>query len=60
MPSARVNSYVTVAADDGDNEEIDTRLFAGATPVFAVEQVDGWTLPTIVGRIALGLKAWAI
>ena len=33
----------TVAADNGNSEETDTRLFARATPVFAAEQVDGWT-----------------
>jgi antirestriction protein ArdC len=38
---------ITVAADDGDSEKTDTRLFARATPVFAAEQVDGWTPPTI-------------
>ena len=38
---------VTIAADGGNSEETDTRLFARATPVFAAEQVDGWTPPTI-------------
>ena len=38
---------ITVAADDGNSDETDTRLFARATPVFAAEQVDGWTPPTI-------------
>lgn len=37
----------TVAADDGGSEETDTRFFARATPVFAAEQVDGWTPPAI-------------
>lgn len=31
----------TVASEDGDSDETDTRLFARATPVFAAEQVDG-------------------
>jgi len=38
---------ITVAGEDGDSEGVDTRLFARATPVFAAEQVDGWTPPTI-------------
>jgi antirestriction protein ArdC len=38
---------ITVAADGGNSEETGTRLFARATPVFAAEQVDGWTPPTI-------------
>jgi antirestriction protein ArdC len=38
---------ITVAGEDGDCEGVDTRLFARATPVFAAEQVDGWTPPTI-------------
>jgi antirestriction protein ArdC len=38
---------ISVAADDGNSDETDTRLFARATPVFAAEQVDGWTLPMI-------------
>ncbi|MCW2283794.1 antirestriction protein ArdC [Rhodoblastus acidophilus] len=36
----------TVEADD-NNDEPETRLFARATPVFAAEQVDGFTTPTI-------------
>jgi len=38
---------ITVGSDDGDSDETDTRLFARATPVFAAEQVDGWTAPVI-------------
>jgi antirestriction protein ArdC len=38
---------ITVAADDGDSEDVNTRLFARATPVFAAEQVDGWA-PTVI------------
>jgi antirestriction protein ArdC len=38
---------ITVAAGDGNTEETNARLFARATPVFAAEQVDGWTPPTI-------------
>jgi antirestriction protein ArdC len=38
---------ITVAADDVNSEETDTRLFARATPVFAAEQVEGWTPPMI-------------
>ena len=37
----------TVVADDGGSKETDTRFFARATPVFAAEQVDGWTPPAI-------------
>jgi antirestriction protein ArdC len=37
----------TVASEDGDGDETDTRLFARATPVFAAEQVEGWTAPII-------------
>jgi len=37
---------ITVAGDDG-SDETDTRLFARATPVFAAEQVEGWTAPVI-------------
>ncbi len=33
-----------IAADDADGD-IETRLFARATPVFAAEQVDGYALP---------------
>lgn len=35
----------TVAAEDAAGDESETRLFARATPVFAAEQVDGYTLP---------------
>ena len=38
---------ITVAADDDSIDKTDTRLFARATPVFAAEQVNGWTPPTI-------------
>jgi antirestriction protein ArdC len=38
---------ITVAADGGNSEDTDTRLFARATPVFAAEQVDGWAPPMI-------------
>jgi antirestriction protein ArdC len=38
---------ITIAADDNNIDETNTRLFARATPVFAAEQVDGWTPPTI-------------
>jgi antirestriction protein ArdC len=38
---------ITVASDDGDSDDTDTRLFARATPVFAAEQVDGWIAPTL-------------
>lgn len=38
---------ITLASQDGDSDETDTRLFARATPVFAAEQVDGWAAPTI-------------
>ena len=38
---------ITLASADGDRDETDTRLFARATPVFAAEQVDGWTIPSI-------------
>ena len=31
---------ITVASDESDDDEIETRLFARATPVFAAEQVD--------------------
>ena len=34
---------ITVAGEDCDSEGVDTRFFARATPVFAAEQVDGWT-----------------
>jgi hypothetical protein len=37
----------TVASEDGDSDDTDTRLFAHATPVFAAEQVEGWTAPII-------------
>ncbi len=37
---------ITVAAED-DSADAETRLFARATPVFAAEQVDGFTLPVI-------------
>jgi antirestriction protein ArdC len=36
----------TVEADDNSDEDA-TRLFARATPVFAAEQVDGFTAPAI-------------
>jgi len=36
----------TVEADD-NRDEAETRLFARATPVFAAEQVEGFTAPTI-------------
>ncbi len=39
---------IDVVADDEDNEGRAARLFARATPVFAAEQVDGWT-PTSAG-----------
>jgi antirestriction protein ArdC len=38
---------ITVAADDDSIDKTDTHLFARATPVFAAEQVNGWTPPTI-------------
>ncbi len=37
----------TVASEDADNDETNRRLFARATPVFAAEQVEGWTAPVI-------------
>jgi antirestriction protein ArdC len=37
----------TVAADDADSDDAGTRLFARATPVFAAEQVDGFTPPAL-------------
>jgi antirestriction protein ArdC len=53
IPKGEKSAYVvfykqiSVAADDGNSAETDTRLFARATPVFAAEQVDGWTPPMI-------------
>ena len=38
---------ITVASDDADSDEAETRLFARATPVFAAEQVDGYAAPVI-------------
>jgi antirestriction protein ArdC len=38
---------LTVASEDGDGDETDTRHFARAMPVFAAEQVDGWTAPKV-------------
>jgi antirestriction protein ArdC len=37
---------ITVA-NESDSDETDTRFFARATPVFAAEQVEGWTAPVI-------------
>ena len=45
--SAHIVFYKEITVVDGNSEETDTRLFARATPVFAAEQVDGWTPPTI-------------
>jgi antirestriction protein ArdC len=38
---------ITVASDDADSDEAETRLFARATPVFAAEQVDGYAPPVL-------------
>lgn len=38
---------IDIAAEEG-NVETETRMFARATPVFAAEQVDGYTLPVPV------------
>jgi antirestriction protein ArdC len=38
---------ISVAAANGDSDDGKTRMFARATPVFAAEQVDGWTAPAI-------------
>jgi antirestriction protein ArdC len=38
---------ITVAANNDGDEEVETCLFAWATPVFAAEQVDGYALPII-------------
>jgi antirestriction protein ArdC len=49
--SAYIVFYKEIAvASDGagaGRDETDTRLFARATPVFAAEQVEGWTAPVI-------------
>jgi antirestriction protein ArdC len=36
---------ITVASEESDSDECETRLFARATPVFAAEQVDGYAAP---------------
>jgi N-terminal domain of anti-restriction factor ArdC len=36
---------ITVASDEAESDECETRLFARATPVFAAEQVDGYASP---------------
>jgi antirestriction protein ArdC len=38
---------ITVAPDDEGRDQAETCLFARATPVFAAEQVDGYTLPGV-------------
>ena len=45
--SAYVVFYKEVTVDDEESDEAVTRLFARATPVFAAEQVDGFTAPVI-------------
>jgi hypothetical protein len=54
LPESRCGTHyivfykeITVASDDGDSDETDTRLFARATPVFAAVQVDGYAAPVI-------------
>ncbi len=39
--------YKQVTVDDEESNEAETRLFARATPVFAAEQVEGFTAPVI-------------
>lgn len=36
---------ITAASDESGDDESETRLFARATPVFAAEQVDGYSVP---------------
>jgi antirestriction protein ArdC len=45
--AAYVVFYKEVTVDDEESDEAVTRLFARATPVFAAEQVDGFTAPII-------------
>ena len=45
--SAYIVFYKEITVGTDDSDEADTRLFARATPVFAAEQVDGFTAPVI-------------
>jgi antirestriction protein ArdC len=38
---------ISVAADEGSDDDNGTRLFARATPVFAAEQVEGYAAPAL-------------
>ena len=38
---------ITVAGEEGNEDDSGTRLFARATPVFAAEQVDGYASPAL-------------
>jgi antirestriction protein ArdC len=40
---------ISVAADEGSEDDNGTRLFARATPVFAAEQVEGYASPALPG-----------
>ena len=59
--SSYVVFYKEFATDDstGSGDEIETRLFARATPVFAAEQVEGFETPVLVNPTPMEAVAHA-